>query len=177
MLGKNGAVKDLDLRRLASAILLVFVLAVIFYPSYAMGIVTLKITDSGALPGEPIYAKCASIALHRMGEGERTGWIELINMTGTYDLTNLRNISETLLRSRITAGRYDKIRFTMAEATAVVNGTKVKLSITQSFVTLDLEIDIRYGEERIILLDFRSNSTKARTDRIFENSPTVTIMK
>ncbi len=167
----------MNLRRFVSAFLLIFVLAVIFYPSFAMGIVTLKITDSGALAGVPLYAKCSNIALHRTGEGEKTGWIELINMTATYNLTDLRNITETLLRSRITAGRYDKIRFTLVEATAVVNGSKVNLSIKEALTILNLEVSIGYGEERILLLDFKSNSTKARISLIYENSPTVTVLK
>jgi len=167
----------LNLRRLTSTILLVFVLAVLFYPSFALGIVTLRITDSGARPGEPLYAKCSNIALHRTGEGEKTGWIELINMTGTYDLSSLGNVTETVFRSRITAGRYDKIRFTVVEATAVINGSKVKLSIKQALVTLNLELNIGYGEERILLLDFKSNSTMARINKVFENYPTVTIAK
>jgi len=167
----------LNLKRFASAILLVFALVVIFYPSFALGIVTLRITDSGARPGEPLYAKCSNIALHRTGEGERTGWIELINVTGTYDLSSLGNVTETVFRSRITAGRYDKIRFTVVEATAVINGSKVKLSIKQALVTLNLEFNIGYGEERILLLDFKSNSTMARINKVFENYPTVTIVK
>jgi len=170
-------VESLNLKRFASAILLVFALAVIFYPSFALGIVTLRITDSGARPGEPLYAKCSNIALHRTGEGERTGWIELINMTGTYDLSSLGNVTETVFRSRITVGRYDKIRFTVVEATTVINGSKVKLSIKQALVTLNLELNIGYGEERILLLDFKSNSTTARINKIFENYPTVTIVK
>ena len=167
----------MNLRRLASAILLVFVLAVIFYPSFALGTVTLRITDSGAHPGEPLYAKCSNIALHRTGEGEKTGWIELINMTGTYDLSSLGNMTETVFRSRITAGRYDKIRFTVVEATTVVNGSKVKLSIKQALVTLNLELNIGYGDERILLLDFKSNSTTARINKIVEKHPTVAIVK
>jgi len=167
----------LNLRRFASAILLAFVLAVIFYPSFALGMVTLRITDSGARPGEPLYAKCSNIALHRAGEGEKTGWIELINMTGTYDLSSLGNVTETVFRSRITAGRYDKIRFIVVEATTVINGSKVNLSIRQAFVTLDFELSIGYGEERILLLDFKSNSTRARINKIFENHPTITIVK
>jgi len=167
----------LNLRRLTSAILLVVVLAIIFYPSFAMGVVTLRITDSGVLPGEPLYAKCSNIALHRTGEGDKTGWIELMNVSSTYDLTSLRNVTETLLRSRITAGRYDKIRFILVEVTVVVNGTKIKLPIGQSVVTLDLELNIGYGEERILLLDFKTNSTKARVSRILENSPTIAILK
>jgi len=167
----------LNLRRLASAILLVFVLAIVFYPSFALGIVTLKITDSGARSGEPLYAKYSNIALHRTGEGEKTGWIELVNMTGTYDLSSLGNVTETVFRSRITAGRYDKIRFNVVEATAVVNGSRVKLSIDQALVTLNLELSIGYGEERILLLDFKSNSTRARINKIFENHPTITIVK
>jgi len=167
----------LNLRRFFSVILLIFVLAVIFYPSFAMGVVTLKITDSGALPGEPLYAKCSNIALHRTEEGEKTGWIELINVTATYDLSSLGNVTETVFRSRITVGRYDKIRLTLVEATAVVNGSKVKLSIMQAAVTLPVSLTIGYGEERILLVDFKSNSTKARINRIYENSPTVTVLK
>lgn len=167
----------MNLRRLFSVILLVFVLAVIFYPSFAMGIVTLKITDSGALAGLPLYTKYSNVALHRTGEGEKTGWIELINMTATYNLMDLGNTTETLLRSRITAGRYDKIRFTLVEATAVVNGSKVNLSINRALTILNIEVSIGYGEERILLLDFKSNSAVARTSRTYENSPTVTVLK
>ena len=164
-------------RRIASAVLLVIVLAVVFYPSFAMGIVTLKITDSGALLGEPLYAKYSSIALHRIGEGDKTGWIELINVTGTYDLSSLRDTTETVFRSRITIGRYDKIRYTLVEATAVLNASKVKLSIKQAAVTLELNLVIAFGEERILLVDFKTDSTKARINRVYENSPTVTVLK
>ena len=164
-------------RRIASAVLLVIVLGVVFYSSFAMGIITLKITDSGALLGEPLYAKYSSIALHRIGEGDKTGWIELINVTGTYDLSSLRDTTETVFRSRITIGRYDKIRYTLVEATAVLNASKVKLSIKQAAVTLELNLVIAFGEERILLVDFKTDSTKARINRVYENSPTVTVLK
>lgn len=164
-------------RRIASAVLLVIVLAVAFYPSFAMGIVTLKITDSGALLGEPLYAKYSNIALHRTGEGDKTGWIELTNVTGTYDLSSLKDTTETVFRSRITIGRYDKIKYIMVEATAVLNASKVKLSIKQAAVTLELNLFIAFGEERILLIDFKTNSNQARTNRVYENSPIVTVLK
>ena len=167
----------MDGRRIASAVLLIIVLAVVFYPSFAMGVVTLKITDSGALLAEPLYTKYSNIALHRTGEGDKTGWIELTNVTGTYDLSSLRDTTETVFRSRITIGRYDKIRYTMVEATAVLNASKVKLSIKQAAATLELNLVIAFGEERILLIDFKTNSNQARINRVYENSPTVTVLK
>lgn len=168
----------LDTRRIASVALLVVVLAVILFPSFAMGIVTLKITDSEAAIDQPLHVKCAHIALHRTGEGERFGWVELLtNATGTYDLSTLRGTSETVLRSRLPVGRYDKIRLTLVEAATSVNKTKVNLSITQAAITLSIELSTDFGEERIVLIDFRSNSTRARISRVYEGSPVVTILK
>lgn len=168
----------MNARRTASIILLIVVLGVIFYPSFALGIATLKITDSGANPSIPLQVRYSQIALHRTGEGDKTGWIELTtNATGVYDLSTLRDIAETLLRSRIPAGKYDKIRLTVVEAATSINGTKINLSISQPVLTIGFELEINFGEEKILLLDFRSNSTRARINRIYDNSPTVTIVK
>ena len=171
-------VTRLDARRIASVALLIVVLAIILFPSYAMGIVTLKITDSEATPDQTLHVKYANIALHRTGEGERYGWVELLtNATGIYDLSTLRGTSETVLRSRLPVGKYDKIRLTVVEATTSVNKTKINLSIKQAALTLNIELNTDLGEERILLIDFKSNSTRARIDRVYEGSPVVTIMK
>jgi hypothetical protein len=168
----------LDTRRTASIVLLVVVLGVIFYPSFALGIATLKITDSGASPDISLYVRYSEIALHRTGEGDKTAWIEILtNATGIYDLSTLRDITETLLRSRMPVGKYDKIRLRVVEATTSINGTKVNLSIAQPVLTINFELEINFGEEKILLLDFKSNSTKARINRTYENSPAVTILK
>jgi hypothetical protein len=74
-------------------------------------------------------------------------------------------------------GKYDKIRLRVVEATTSINGTKINLSIAQPVLTIDFELEINFGEEKILLLDFKSNSTKARVNRTYENSPAVTILK
>lgn len=168
----------MDTRRIASVALLIVVLAVILFPSFAMGIVTLRITDSEAAIDQPLNMKYANIALHRTGEGDRYGWVELLtNATGIYDLSTLRGTSETVLRSRLPVGKYDKIRLTIVEATISVNKTKINLTITQAALALNLELSTDFGEERIVLIDFRSNSTRARINRVYEGSPVVTILK
>jgi len=169
---------DLEAKRIVSIVLLVIVLGVFFYPNLALGTMTLKITDSGAGPATPLYVKYSQIALHRSGEGEKTGWIELLsNATSIYDLSTLKDIAETVLRSRMPVGKYDKLRIRVADATASINGTKITLSVTQPLLTMPLDLEIAFGDERILVVDFKSNSTKARTNKTYDSSPVVTVLK
>ena len=61
------------LRRLSSALFLIIALLILFYPSFATGTITIRITDSGEKIGDSIYIRCKDLALHRMGEGETVG--------------------------------------------------------------------------------------------------------
>lgn len=171
-------VTHVDIRRIAALVFLVVFLGVVFYPYLGLGIATLRITDSGATANVPLYAKYSQIALHRTGEGDQTGWIELLtNATGVYDLSTLKDITETVLRSRIPIGKYEKIRLRLVEVTTSVNGSKINLAVSQPLLTMNTELEINYGEEKILLLDFKSNSTKARINLIYEYSPTLSIVK
>lgn len=170
-------VTHMDIRKIASLVILVVILGVIFYPYLALGITTLRITDSGAATNVPLNAKYSQIALHRTGEGEKIGWIELLtDATGVYDLSTLKDITETVLRSRIPIGKYDKIRLRVVEVTTSINGTKINLTISQPLLTINIGLEINYGEEKILILDFKSDSTRARINRIYENSPTISIL-
>lgn len=171
-------VTDLDGKRIVSFVLLVVVLGVIFYPNLALGMMTFKITDSGAGPAIPLYVKYSQIALHRLGEGEKMGWIELLtNATSIYDLSTLKDTTETVLRSRMPVGKYDKLRLRVVEVTASINGTKINLSVSQPVLTMTLDLEIAFGEEKILLVDFKSNSTKASINKAYESSPVVTVLK
>ena len=158
-------------RRLSSALFLIIALLILFYPSFAIGTITIRITDSGEKLGDSMHIRCKNLALHRMGEGETVGWITLINQTDRYDLIGLSNITEIMVRSRITIGRYDRIRFTVSEATVTVNGTDTKLGVRAEQVTIALEFSVASGET-VVIVDFRTNFKQTIAEGTFRASPT-----
>ena len=60
----------LNLRRIAAAALLVTVVGLLVYPSLQLGVVTIKITDSGDKIGESFKMRLKETAIHRLNEGE-----------------------------------------------------------------------------------------------------------
>lgn len=160
----------LNVRRLSGVVLLIVIVAVLLYPSFATGIVVIKVTDSGEKIGESLLVRCRELALHRNGESDSIGWITVINQTSSFNLVELGNLTETLVKSRITAGRYDKIRFTISEASMTFNATESKLGIVAGQVTIPLSFAISSGET-VVIIDFRTDFKQTANQRIYRSSP------
>jgi hypothetical protein len=59
----------------------------------------------------------------------------------------------------------------------VINGTKTTLSVSQPLLTMSLDLEIAFGDEKILVVDFKSNSTRARVNKTYDSSPVVTVLK
>jgi hypothetical protein len=160
----------LNIRRLSSVAFLVIILAVILYPSFTTGIITIRVTDSGEKSGEAMILRCKDLALHRAGESDTIGWITMINQTSSFNLIQPGNLSETLVRSRVPAGRYDKIRFTVSEATMTFNGSETRLGLVTGEVTTPLDFVISSGGT-VVVIDFRTEFKQAVSQKTYRSSP------
>ncbi len=154
-------------------VLLVVVLTVLLYPSFVLGVVTIKITDTGDKIGESLKARVKDLAIHRVGEGEGTGWITILNQSDTYDFISLGDRTQTVLRSKVNTGQYDRIRFSLIEATLVVNGSSTRLLAPTDKIIVAVSFSI--SSETVVLIDFRTNYRQTMAQKTYFSSPIASI--
>jgi len=160
----------LNVRRLSGVVFLMIILAVILYPSFTTGIITVRVTDSGEKTGQSLIVRCKDLALHRTGESDSMGWIAVINQTNSFNLVPLGNLSEVLVRSRVPVGRYDKIRFAISEATMTYNGSEIRLGLVTGKVTTPLDFVVSSGGT-VVVIDFKTDFKQAVSQRTYRSSP------
>ena len=139
----------------SSIAILIILLSIIFSPSILTGTLTLDV----AAEEQSVEVKLlmADLEAHPAGLSEFYGWEKLVKEV---ELT-LPGAPKAL-SSSIHVGRYDKLRFKVLNASAVVNGSLVPLKIEPKELTVNVDfrvkpfsktsvaIKLSYDEERII---------------------------
>jgi len=128
------------MRRIALAAFLLFSVFLVASVSYsnliptvsAMGTIRLLITDPPHYSGDvtSINITFTEIALHQVNStGE--AWIVLTNSTDptTIDLFKIIDVTQSLGNFTVPAGNYSQIRFMASNASAMINGEIVNLTI------------------------------------------------
>lgn len=138
----------------SSIAVLIILLSIIFLPSILTGTLTLNVTAERR--NVKVKLLVADLEAHPAGLSESYGWEKLVKEV---ELT-LPGSPEAL-SSSIHVGRYDKLRFKVLNASAVVNETLVPLKIETNELTVNVDfivkpfsktsvpIKLSYDEERI----------------------------
>ncbi len=179
-------------RQVLSASLLLIVVMVILYPTTATGTVILSANYAQApiqtdIPGEGpklvvvkgvthLYVSFSEIRIHIASEGNDTGWLPLTFQTNSIDLINLENKSEVIMTSpTVPAGEYDNLMLSFANATAVVNGSTIRVESIPHSVVRESPFTVKAGSETNLRLrftaDYRALNASKRV--FFEVNPTV----
>ncbi len=159
----------MNIRQAAAIAFIVVIVSVLFYPSFVLGVITIRITDTGDKIGESLNIRLKDLAIHRTGAGETAGWITILNQSDVYDFVSLGNRTDTLVRSRTIAGQYDRIRFSISDATLVINGSSTRLLGVQGYSTVTLSFVV--GQESAVLIDFKTNFRQTLAQRTYRGSP------
>jgi hypothetical protein len=191
---KIGETSDLALRarQVLSASLLLIVVMVILYPTTATGTVMLTANYVQApiqteIPGEGpklvvvkgvthLFVSFSEIRIHVASEGNGTGWLPLTFQTNSIDLIDLENKSEVIMSSpTVPAGEYDNLMLSFANATAVVNGSTVRVESIPRSVVRESPFTVIAGSETNLRLRFTADyrALNASKQVFFDVNPTV----
>jgi hypothetical protein len=112
---------------------LVVVLVITLAPSLTQGTIKVHIyglTTQGVI--DHLYVKFANLQFHTYGFGSGAGWVSVNETTPTIDLIPITSqfLPQIVASAQITSGRYDAIRLSMTNSTALVGITRVSLSNT-----------------------------------------------
>ena len=147
-------------KRIVAVFLTCIILFLLVYPSIGSGTLLLKVRNT-PVKSEPtverIYVTCKLVMAHPSNMANDSGWRVLANETRRLELAALTSTSELFLQSRLTAGKYDMIKIQITNASAMVNGTEVRLEVPPKDVMINVEFTLRIDRETTILLDFQSN--------------------
>jgi len=179
-------------RQVLSASLLLIVVMVILYPTTATGTVMLTANYVQApiqteIPGEGpklvvvkgvthLFVSFSEIRIHVASEGNGTGWLPLTFQTNSIDLIDLENKSEVIMSSpTVPAGEYDNLMLSFANATAVVNGSTVRVESIPRSVVRESPFTVIAGSETNLRLRFTADyrALNASKQVFFDVNPTV----
>ena len=113
--------------------MIVVVLVIALAPSLTQGTIKVHIyglTTKGVI--DHLYVKFANLQFHTYGFAFGAGWVGVNETTPTIDLIPITSqfLPQIVASAQITSGRYDAIRLSMTNSTALVGITRVSLSNT-----------------------------------------------
>jgi len=147
-------------KRIVAVFLTCVILFLLVYPSIGSGNLLLKVRNTPVQTEstvERVYVTYKLVMAHPSNTANDSGWRVLANETRTLELVALTNATELFVQSRLNAGKYNMIKIQITNASAVVNGTEVKLEVPPKDVMIIVEFTLRIDRETTILLDFQIN--------------------
>jgi len=87
------------------------------------GVLSIQLTDPPILPDgvTAVYVNYSNIAVHVAPANDTHGWVE-VNSTGTLNLMDLINVSQTISSVKIESGKYNLLRFNITSAIVTYDG-------------------------------------------------------
>jgi hypothetical protein len=153
-------------KRIAAVFLICIILFLLVYPSIGSGTLILKVRNTPVKTEhlvERIYVIYKLVMAHPSNVANDSGWRVLANETRRLELVALTNTTELFAESRLTAGKYDMIKIQITNASAIVNGTEVKLETPPRDLMIAVQFTLRIDRETTVLLDFQSNYEEIST--------------
>lgn len=147
-------------KKIVAVFLTCIILFLLVYPSIGSGTLQVRVKNTPVKTEqtvERIYVTYRLVTAHPSNMANDSGWRVVANETRRLELVALTNTTELFVQSRLAAGEYDKIKIQITNASAIVNGTEIKLEVPPRDVTIVVEFTLRIDRETIVLLDFQSN--------------------
>ena len=102
---------------------------------FAMGATDPPIAASGVSDAKVAYN---GVAVHNASSASNSGWVT-INATGTIDLMNSVNVSQTIAEATIQSGTYDMARINIVSGTVVYNHANYTAAIASGTINATLQ--------------------------------------
>ena len=124
------------------------------------GILVLKITDDPDYNITEALVTISEVAVHYAGINNTDSndtfgeWITVVNISKTFDLIALQNVSELFGIANLTAGWYTQIRLYIESANITIDGVKYDLKIPSKNIKLINPFNIQDGNVTTLTLDF-----------------------
>jgi len=158
-------------KRIVAVFLTFMIMFLLVYPSIGSGTLQLRVRNTPVKTQktvERIYVTSKLVMAHPSNVANDSGWRVVANETRRLELVGLTNMTELFVQSRLTAGKYDMIKIQITNASAIVNGSEVKLEVPPKDVMIIVEFTLRIDRETTVLLDFQSNYEEIVTlNRLF----------
>ena len=130
----------------------------ISYSYFASGTLNVELTDppAGWANASQIYLSLSKIEVHRADAGDASGWFTVINQGGTINLTKILDVTEFLGSQSLQIGKYNLVRFEIAEATVTINGENVTARVPSGRLQIAIGqggIVINFGQTSTLLIE------------------------
>lgn len=122
--------------RASSIAILIILLSIIFSPSILTGTLTLNVAAEEQ--NVKVAILIVDLEAHPAGLSESYGWEKLVK-----EVNLTLPGAQKALSSPIHVGRYDKLRFKVLNASAVVNGSATPLRIEPREFTLNVDFTVK----------------------------------
>ena len=106
------------------------------------------------------------------------GWIVVVNESQTFDLIEIKDITEFLGSAELDSGKYTQIRLVVESAVAVVDGVEQELMIPSKVVKLTRGFVIEPNQTTTLTLDFdAAESIHSTGNSKFVMRPTIRVIQ
>jgi hypothetical protein len=145
----------LNQRIIIVALVVVFAVSgLLLYRVYGSGTLVVKVTDPPRDWGRAsnVYIRFEGFQVHR----NDWGWIGVVEETGWIDLKEALNASKTLGSSNLRSGRYNLIRFYVADAMVTADGINHTARVENDFLTVTIlqgGVTIESGQTSTVTID------------------------
>ncbi len=148
------------------------------------GILVLKITDDPDINITEALVTISEVRVHYAGINNTNSndtfgeWKTIVNISKTFDLIALQNVSELFGAANLTAGIYTQFRLYIESANVTIDGVKYDLEIPSNNIKLISPFNIQDGQITILTLDFdvqKSVHEKGNGKYIFK--PTIKVIE
>ncbi|MBI2866929.1 MAG: DUF4382 domain-containing protein [Chloroflexi bacterium] len=117
------------------------------------GVLQIFAIDPPAPPVDQVLVEVAGVEAHLIGEGQGR-WITISQTPQTFDLLRIAEVRSFLAEQSIPSGSYTRLRFTITQATVLVNGVEHPVRVPSGQVSLVRPFIVEEGKTTVLLLDF-----------------------
>lgn len=123
------------------------------------GILEVRVTDAPPQDVSEILVSVDDIQVHKIGAGEASGWITIIEEEKTFDLIKISGIEEVLGSREIEATDYTQIRMDVLSVEVTINGERKSATIPSGVLKIVRSFSVEKGEKTILTLDFDADQS------------------
>jgi hypothetical protein len=124
---------------------------------HGTGKLVMQLTDAPGLNITEAIVNISKVRVHYAGwdQNDTNGtWVNVSNVTQTFDLIQLQNATDVLGEINLTAGWYTQIRLTVDKALVTIDGIQYDLKIPSKNVKLITPFLVQDNETLTLTLDF-----------------------
>ena len=158
-------------KKAAALLMLGITLFLLLYPSLASGSLLIKVTNSSKGGVQQLHIKCGKAWAHNAEESDQAGWFLVTNETKTFELVDLSGKMEVFAQVRLPIGKYNALRLSILDATALINNTETKLKLPSKELVVQVSFNIGFGKETVLSIDFNPDYDKIVKTRNLSINP------